>query len=1181
MADSGITASQLWTFLKTAEGTATTDEIQQELVSAGLPAGLASGIAGIVATGSGTFTLPDADGINLGNAINPFLDGLVELPDDWLTADLTGVSVTLGNSRYAFTATLTISVTLMQQSVTIATALNLTIDNSGQAPVPSGQIAGTVTIADFANISATYALTPTTSGLAFSWQPASGNAGLSNLLDLFGQDTLASEVNSLGLDTVTISQLSFSVSLVNSGVKIGDVAVTTSLGAAMLRITDTGSTAYVICIETEAADFNSLKSINGKFDIDLKIDDSLLVYASDNIAGFEVPVLNPGWKAPYSDPNFTVSRGLTLVTGVDLAGSGDATVAKLGNTLELDAGLTLTATIAQSGDVSIAVTIGAVTMSGYSLDLTLGITFDDGVELELTGTLDLQAKFGIELAVEFSVSDDAVAGDLFMQTEDVANAIAVPGVSGLWISGLGGSFSFELDSGEVSAGLGAFFEISAEASGNPPTGTPQMQSQIGALVPPPGAAGGDTVPNPAVDEIALILGYDPVDEVVDVDLFLLRVDSLSLGGAISALSDNAIDGGFVTVLEGIEISDLLLYWCDQAPNSLNMPMSGKPIDKTGFQFRGQLDLYGEFRAFGDLEITQSAFKGAAVLSEINLDNILVLSGPSGEPVEGSPQAIALAEAQAVGIVPPGAVFTFDSTGDTTSQVTAEWNATLFNDALGTSGNLVIAKDVWMFDFDASADHNQVFGMFSFNMQTDLSQMYFMVDVQIDDTVTFPVLGVDVTVSIDSGFDLTMSYAAGAFTVSGSFTFQGTTLTLPTVSLSDAGVTVGSLDDIPNAILRAIEHEAQTVFNDILYHVEKWISDYGDEAKNWFEKKWDEFKDELKDLKDAVEAVLDARDAAPKPAYAKDGAMVQCGSPLPPFDPNDPRTDPNSVFVVHHYRLRAIPDLTTLDALGGPDFSTIGVPGPNMMTMPLDVVRVPSRVPGQICARMVVTWTSVYDVDIKGTGQFYVAVEEWDGSGLQKALYPIHSDTGLRAALGANYPATVIEAVDHDIDAAPSSKLKTPATLFNTDGGMDGDGPTATNQPRYAFWDGGIHYIPDWITYQYFSDDMGENHLTGVSGATITALSGNPLPSIQDGTLVQSEPNFADGTPANAFYSNGNAAIYLADAFSIGKNTVRELRQFKDMQSISNWGYDASKIVTLPAEVMSMLRYGDEMSEKKS
>jgi hypothetical protein len=336
-----------------------------------------------------------------------------------------------------------------------------------------------------------------------------------------------------------------------------------------------------------------------------------------------------------------------------------------------------------------------------------------------------------------------------------------------------------------------------------PTGAPPDASGFTSMLPnADGSGGGGRPVRPTPDQCALVLGINDdaaVLPVPDLDLLLISVADADLTDILGTVLPGVSTSDLQELLGDIAVRDLLLYWCDETPGGLVLP-DGTPVT-SGSRFHGALDVWGEFQAWAELDVTTAGFTGDATMSPITLGHVLKLTG-TGEVAPDS-------DAAAAGVTPGGPLLHVST--QASPYLAIDWDATLFGTA-STTGMVVVAKD--RFTFDLTVDVTAIDGALECEITNGWTHLTAAFRLAVDGTIQMPaVVGVPLpSITLHDGCDLTLTLdvSSGGFdlSVAGSFTFQGDTLTIPTLQLDE---NFTSLEDLPAAVLKHIADEAESIF----------------------------------------------------------------------------------------------------------------------------------------------------------------------------------------------------------------------------------------------------------------------------------------------------------------------------------------------------------------------------------
>jgi hypothetical protein len=410
----------------------------------------------------------------------------------------------------------------------------------------------------------------------------------------------------------------------------------------------------------------------------------------------------------------------------------------------------------------------------------LAVTLDD-VALDAVGML--------------TISDAEIEAAFDIQGQN-GQVLPIPmGFKGVHLTDLGVVVGVVIEPPQVEMGLLGRFVVGE------PTAHPRGPVPRRAL---------DTMP-PA-DEFVLIVGLE--GEVPNPILLSLFLQELSVAKAVEAFTDQ-VPTDLPEVLTDIKATDLMIYWCD-------VPTIQQPDGtwaSAGFGFNANLDILG-FTAHAALKIDAGkGITGDASLSPIHIRDVVDVTGDGpGTPSTYKGQ---------VTVAPGGARIHVSTASQPYLDV--DLTATLFKTVTETLKARVDSSGI-LFEVDY-----KVGDVFTSALRCSVSKWtHFEVSfsIELDLRVDMPeILGVDLG-DLDlsgTGFDgkVVVDVAGGfSLTIDGGFQFQGTPYRMPTVRLSES---LASLEEIPKAVARQIEREAETIFKDLIAGAQTIVQRGLDEA----------------------------------------------------------------------------------------------------------------------------------------------------------------------------------------------------------------------------------------------------------------------------------------------------------------------------------------------------------------
>jgi hypothetical protein len=549
---------------------------------------------------------------------------------------------------------------------------------------------------------------------------------------------------------------------------------------------------------------------------------SLLV-ASESFAGFSVPPLPPlptpstssGGQTEQglatgriitpivSGATLQLQKGFSLAATLDFTrGSTDGRIHRLDDIIATDE-LLLQVTIAAK-DVSLFISLSEkIYVGGGRGRLALS---KPTVRIQAGTDLEFQVAGGLLFTVDSTLVNATASLSLSETEAQVAVSLAAdqgalpapPGVSGLHLE-------------QFAVALGVFFE--------PPGVDLGLQGRF--------TVGEDTTQQP--DQFAFVMALE--GDVPNLRYFSFYVDTLDLGEVVTLFTDRN-EPAVVQALDIVKGTDLSFTWCE---GPVTLP-DGSFAPK-GFSFSGDLQILS-FAAYAELRISATAgVIGNAEMAPIDLGGILQITGDGhgvrrkfqqvgGQWVPAKNNTIVRSDPQLPTrfhvVVPPGGpVVAFNAMHSPFLQV--NWKITLF-DVVRQTVAVTITTTALTFVLTYEVANIATFGL---NCSlTDSAHFGAAANLTIEIKAAvgpIHVLEYDVgTLNLDAGIaatlDITLDPAGFNLELSGGFSFEGLTMTMPTV-----GVTVApaSLSDLWSMALRAIRQNADQVFADLFATATKW------------------------------------------------------------------------------------------------------------------------------------------------------------------------------------------------------------------------------------------------------------------------------------------------------------------------------------------------------------------------
>jgi hypothetical protein len=736
----------------------------------------------LVATGSygPDWTLSaQADQIDLAALISEALAGL-GLPSPLTGLQLGGVSASwnLSTGAFAFSGELDAAVQLGPQSV--ASTLTLTVDSavSAGSRTTTAVLTGSLTLGGM-DFGLHYAFTPGQQILTGTWN-AHGHAGFADLASAFGLTVPAGDVT---LPDLSLTSMSFTVDWSKAGEQEFQLTATTSIGDAFFVVArPQPGQPWAFAFGAAITGATRLSQVLGPVGVTaaeldfITLGGAVFLVASAAFPSLQLPVIG-GQSVP-------VSAGVTAAVLVDLGATParpDVTTLKTvlaGQPPVLFGEVTLSTSI-----TAIAVTIlldgtlilpGPGTASVTLTDLSL-IFKPDPVAMTVKGSVGFPlGSVPIVATGLLTIAANEVDGALNVQGQN-GQVLPVPmGFQGVHLTDLG-------------IEIGLTYE--------PPS---LMMGVLGRFVigPGPAAPQGPVPPRsltavPPDDEFVLIVGLE--GEVPNPLLLSMYLQQLSLNAAVEAFT-NQPSG----LPDDISASDVMIYWCD-APAGLQQPDGTWAYP--GLGFNAILDVFG-VHAYGELKISStSGISGDACIDPLAIPGVVSLTGTG----PGTPAAYA----GQVTIQPGGAQIEISTAAS--PYLTISWVVTLFS-TVTQSMNAQITSSGFTFAVEGSAYGFSSALTCAFQTSGHLS-MAFSVALTLDadlGTLNGVHLGAVHLADVGAACSLAASASPLAITIGASFEFDGSSLTMPALTVSTP---FSSLPEIPAAIARQIENEATAIFAD--------------------------------------------------------------------------------------------------------------------------------------------------------------------------------------------------------------------------------------------------------------------------------------------------------------------------------------------------------------------------------
>ncbi|MGC2108574.1 MAG: hypothetical protein WA655_03595 [Candidatus Korobacteraceae bacterium] len=909
---------QLATYI--ANGTSVTD-IQNDLTNnCGVPSAVASMIAqALVNGGKIDYT---GQPTNLGDLLNPFLPSPAPTALTNITVDDLSFACDLTDQSFEFDGSATVPLTLAGQSASWSPALSVSSAVQDGNRDNEGTLSSSFTLGTL-NLDAEYDFSSDSQTLTADISAASGQLSLQSLCSGFGltMPSLWGGVSDISLTDAALElDMSGETDTVQITAQYSAGSLLSGDAFAMVINNDTGWTlVFGAELGTNFSNFPVIGSIGSAvlptdLTAALATDSAAasVVISTGAIQNLIIPDANNSF-ANYPAISFA-GAGLMFAALLDLSSGGSGTctgsLANFNNPppkqgeqpTNYDTSILITADLTPSV-VTLTAELGSRTLYDCGkLELTLSIF------LAATPTIQIQSSITV-CNVAFDMSIDLTAEELFCILKlQSTGGITLPNpLQNVQIDSIQGVIGIDFDKAEAEVGMAAVF-----AFNNAPTGT-SSNSVISSLVPHgTSSASAGQVPAPSEWECALIVGID-ADLIPDIDLALLSINQINLGDACGFLCP-AVPSGVTQALNGIQLNNILIYWCDTLPGNfaaLNLTLPDGTALGTGFIFQGGLS-WGSFSAFAGINVTSSGCSGNLSVSPINIPSgggILSITG------DGPGQN---------GVTAGGPIVQFNTNPSSGQYFTASWTVKLLDVFNGSADVTVTSTEL---DFTVTANAGLLISG-DIQCQLDPAQGWFNFQCSgsLDDnySVDLDIAGFQETISLGQyDFLASVSVDVNDDGISGSldatFEFGGINLSVPTVSVDGSW---SSAEDLVDSICDQIKNYSSTIFNDFVGEMEnlgqkfekdiEHLEDYFTEFVDWF---WGDNKKK-------------------NPAYFKNYALVQGSGP--------------AVFEVYDMKLRFVPDWTTLSFLDPKGKNTITQNmDPVLALLPQDTVMVPSRVNGTV------------------------------------------------------------------------------------------------------------------------------------------------------------------------------------------------------------------------------------------
>jgi hypothetical protein len=763
--------------------------------------------AGIAAGGSNFFVVgtygPDwtvtgqVDQLDLTALIGEVLAS-VGLPDPLTGLQLSNVSATwnLTTGAFSFSGQLAMSIQLGPQSVasTLTLNVNSAVDPVSKSRTTTGALAGSLTLGGM-EFDLRYAFTPGQQILTGTWN-AQGHVGLADLASAFDLVVPGGDVT---LPDLSLASMSFSLDWSQAGEQAFQLTGATSVGDAFFVVArPQPGQPWAFAFGAAISGAVRLSQVLGPVGVDAsELDFFTLSGAAFLVASAPFPALQvPGFTGLAGLP-LRVGQGVTAAVLVDLGGTPDRPdVSTLKTVLSGKPPVLLGEVTLSTSIAAIAVTVelaGSLTIDGPDgTSVTLAdvrlILKPDPLALTLAGSVTFPLGSVTLVATGFlTIAADEVDGALNVQGQD-GQVLPIPlGFQGVHLTDLGVEIGVTYEPPSLVMGVLGRFII------GPGPATPQgpVQGRPLTAVPPD-------------NQFVLILGLE--GEIPNPLVLSMYLKEMSFGTAVEAFTDEQ-PSSLPEILNDVSASDVMIYWCD-ALAGIQQPDGTWAYP--GYGFNAILDILG-LHAYGEMKIDSTrGITGDASIDPLSIPGVISLTGDG----KGTPAAYT----GQVTVRPGGAVIHVSSIASPYLDIS--WVLTLFS-TVTESVNAQVTNSGFTFSADGSAYGFSSALDCSFQVSGSLT-MTFSVSLTLDvglGTLNGVHLGHVPLVSVSAACGLSVSASPLAIAVDASFGFDGSTLTMPRISVSTP---FPSLSDIPAEIARQVENEGVTIFSSFIGTVASYL-----------------------------------------------------------------------------------------------------------------------------------------------------------------------------------------------------------------------------------------------------------------------------------------------------------------------------------------------------------------------
>jgi hypothetical protein len=513
--------------------------------------------------------------------------------------------------------------------------------------------------------------------------------------------------------------------------------------------------------------------------------------------------------APIASGNvLQLAEGLSLAAMLDFAqGSTDRRMANL-RSIVGQSKLLLQAAISPGG-VSLFIGLaGKIYIPAGSGRLALA---NPTIRIDAAPLISFQVSGGLQFSVE-GTPVTATARLILSETEaQVAVSVAAdqgalpppPGVRGLHLEQFGIAMGVFFEPPGLDLGLQGKFRIGQEQAAR-------------------------------ADQFAFVL--EMIGEVPNPLYLSFYIDKLDFGQVLTLFTDRT-EPAVVGALEIVKASNLSFHW---AETQVVLPDGSVATPGFGFSANVQILTFG---AHAELEVSiaQGIF-GHAEMSPIDLRGVLQVSGDGkgivrtyeqvgGQWAEVTNNAIVRRlpppPIRRETIVPPGGpIIEFNALRSPFVHV--NWRITLF-DLVRETVDVTISSNGFTFALSYSVANIARFDLHCLLAGADHFTGSASLAIHLDAMIgPIHYLGVDVgslhlITSLNAVLGVTLDPSRFNLSLAGGFSFEGLTLTMPSV---DVGVAPRSLAELPNIALQAIRGAADQIFASLFANAAKWADMIG-------------------------------------------------------------------------------------------------------------------------------------------------------------------------------------------------------------------------------------------------------------------------------------------------------------------------------------------------------------------